>query len=347
MPHTCPRCGAELVPRTFGVTRVEGCNTCGGQWFEGGVLSRLARDPAAPLNDIARAFRRALAFSDDEGLMQCPGCGIPLAGHTFPACPDLPLDVCRTCKGIWLDYGKLELIAVSVAHGRAAAAPPAAGAAAHGEPAAGGAEFLRCQRCGSGNPGTVVRCWSCGAELHASGERRRPCPQCAVPLHSIVEDDTRYELCAECSGIWLEDGRLSVFLQLEPETCANVMARIEAEHAEAVRAMEEAREASEHSRPHPLSANHSAKPAHGPHRTPAEPQPEAEPGPHNYRCPSCRFEMHAHLYGQYDVVTVHVCGGCRSTWLGDGQLRAAYELVRREGFLSVRGGAESEVWARD
>ena len=344
MARVCPGCSSELVTRSVGAIALEGCTECGGLWFEGGRLSNLTRDPKVALLDLTRCFHPSLSAGGQEGTARCPGCDTALVKYTFPSCPDMPMDVCKQCGGIWLAYGQLEAIALRVLQARGHAAQPAAPAAAapgphpQAAPELGQASrTIRCRACDALNDEHNPRCTSCGAELHAIGEQRRPCPHCGVSLAAINVDGAHYLACAECSGVWLEDGRLPVYLRLDEEQHARVLASIAAVHAPA---------------PQPVgataAAHHPVPPAlsHGPScAAPAE-HPSEPHQPKVFRCPSCHYEMHAHLFGSDDSVSIHVCSMCRSTWFDAGQLQAAYELSQREGFLSIHSG-ESEVWARD
>jgi Zn-finger nucleic acid-binding protein len=56
--------------------------------------------------------------------------------------------------------------------------------------------------------------------------------------------------------------------------------------------------------------------------------------------------MQAHEYGSTGDLRAHMCTHCRSLWLDCGGIKAAYDLVQREGMLSFREGM-TDIWARD
>ena len=72
-------------------------------------------------NQIARLAKEKQAQSEAENLrlkeahwMHCPKCGQTLATET---CGAVEIDVCPSCKGVWLDMGELGAIVESVGQG--------------------------------------------------------------------------------------------------------------------------------------------------------------------------------------------------------------------------------------
>lgn len=308
---TCPRCGDALASRAFGAVELDGCPRCGGIWFDRGELNQVTRDPEIGLIEVERAFERVLARSACHGPMDCPRCRSRLVPYTFPHTPDIPVSICLACKGVWLDDGEVEQLAERIhAHrrNRAHARAPLTGEGSHRHRASSAIGFLlsvACPSCGATSTASALTCGICGAPI-ASREAPRLCPRCDCPLTAIDLMGIKLDACGACRGGWLEEGRLPVFLQLTTDECAALLA--------ALRAVEE--------------------------EDPVGRPPAGQP-----RCPACHHELQAHAFGAQTIVDVHICVHCRGTWHDAGKLKAAHELVQREGFLSMHGG-DSDLWSR-
>src|SRR5579871_1123745 len=102
MNHSCPRCNGILTERTFGHETLDGCTCCGGLWFDYQELNALTRDPDTGLMEVERAFQPNLGANHTDGAMRCPKCNDALYGFCFPHTPNVALNACPRCKGIWL-----------------------------------------------------------------------------------------------------------------------------------------------------------------------------------------------------------------------------------------------------
>src|SRR5262249_26033038 len=111
MAKPCPRCTSALSERAFGATTIDGCTSCGGLWFDCQELNRVTHDPTVGLMEIERTFQRAVFSDGSGGDMQCPTCTQPLREFSFPHTPNITLDACSTCRGIWVDDGEIGAIA--------------------------------------------------------------------------------------------------------------------------------------------------------------------------------------------------------------------------------------------
>ncbi len=402
MTTECPRCGCDLAASQFGSEQLNGCHRCGGLWLHCDALNRLVRDKTVSLDDLAEVFRRTVPDAECAGAMACPNCNALLGSFHFPTMPDLPAHVCSTCRCVWLDDGGVERIAVRIGSMRAQAAPPATATAVVSAPAphaqtkaeehAEAAEAppspeprltvsylvsATCPSCEAANPPASTQCWSCGAAIKSAGEAKR-CVRCHLPLLDLAEDDLRFSICAGCGGVWMEDGRLPVLLQLDHDAFTRLRRDVSA-----IRDQEKARrerEEAEHLAGSPYAV---AQPAHDPLAAPpSKPEPAKQGGGHGLRgflqnlghghehhaavvshahrpgneaeapaasvlrCPACRYEMHAHEFGSQEPITAYICAHCRAMWLDAGGVTAIYEQVQREGMLCSRG-ARTDVWARD
>ncbi|MGE0708958.1 MAG: zf-TFIIB domain-containing protein [Planctomycetota bacterium] len=100
----CPKCETELQAVTIHEVEVDRCPHCSGVWLdrsEFGRLVKLDKDELAPL----------LRGSPDEELDaragKCPRDGDALLRARSALRPEVVLDYCGTCQGVWLDAGEL------------------------------------------------------------------------------------------------------------------------------------------------------------------------------------------------------------------------------------------------
>jgi Zn-finger nucleic acid-binding protein len=175
-PHAdYPRCRATMEMRVAAprpgarVIRADVCDGCGGHWFDeyelaevndalGGVPFRMAE-----IGALGRVHPAAPA---------CPRCGDRCAELMVL---DVTIDVCRRCRGVWLDGGEYEALARAAAleasrraetTGSYRLAPRAAKAIRHG--------VFACPRCEEDRPTADGLCTPrglvCGPCFHAHEE---------------------------------------------------------------------------------------------------------------------------------------------------------------------------------
>lgn len=214
MKH-CPNCQAMLEEAVFGTVSIDGCPRCGGTWFEGQELTKVAqKGHYRQLAEIERHFQE----TRPEGMRRppaqklCPVCAVPLFQFHFTHTPDVHLDGCRQCKGIWVDDGKLLELQVRLArlYGEAPAAAPEAKPAPTPQPAPPGTLEVPCPGCNEYMPVTLKVCSYCHTELpttHADTPRR--CPICNEALMSETRAGLRVQRCFNQCGLWLH----SLFFQ--------------------------------------------------------------------------------------------------------------------------------------
>ena len=106
----CPRCAFALVPHVTAGVEIDGCRSCGGLWLDDHELQQLGNNPPA----LAQA---AAAFHVDtppelvaRSSMLCPRDRTPLTPYEFTSLKGVPLDLCGTCRGVWLDAGEAAAI---------------------------------------------------------------------------------------------------------------------------------------------------------------------------------------------------------------------------------------------
>ena len=110
MARICPRCSTGLEPRsvtsdTFAIT-VDDCKDCDGLFLDRGELGRLAPDSAA-VEELASQLSR----EPEDGLhdIKCPHCTGQMHLTIIPE-PEVQLDICGGCNGIWFDQNELEAL---------------------------------------------------------------------------------------------------------------------------------------------------------------------------------------------------------------------------------------------
>jgi len=92
----CPTCQfVELVERGVASqpVKLDLCPECKGIWFDGGELARVLGGSATDL-DIPHDARPSRRF--------CPRCTELLYAFAYPQ-TYVTVDMCRACKGLWLD----------------------------------------------------------------------------------------------------------------------------------------------------------------------------------------------------------------------------------------------------
>lgn len=113
---TCPKCvGKPLAAVTIDGTEVDRCPQCGGVWFDKGELGEALRHGGGALAPItapppgAPAAGPAAARRDDPDRRRgrCPRHAKVMIQTESLRVPDLTLETCPSCRGIWLDGGEL------------------------------------------------------------------------------------------------------------------------------------------------------------------------------------------------------------------------------------------------
>jgi uncharacterized protein len=307
MPMNCPRCSAALTECTFGATAIDGCSTCGGVWFDSQELNKLTRDPSVGLMEVERALERVLA-SSGAGDMHCPKCAQPLREFSFPHTPNVKLDACPGCKGIWADDGELGTIAQRIADNRPAATTPT-----HADTVRLQARTLTgfllscpCHKCKTANPASSLLCWACGANLKARAVYHL-CPRCNQPLEARSfgsASETKVDVCLLCTGVWMEAGEVSAFCQLGLEAVNEVQSVLSGHQT--------------HSKANRFDGS--------------------------ARCPACHFEMVSQTYGSRRTVQADRCSNCKSLWLDAGELLTVLDLVQSGDFVFT-SARTSDAWA--
>lgn len=108
----CPRCKSQLAPsdihaggRTAAVAL---CGSCGGKWMKANDLQRLGE----VIEPVVVEVRNLPPINKQLKLMNCPECSThpPLSKFRPERGPNVMLDFCANCHGVWLDKNELEAI---------------------------------------------------------------------------------------------------------------------------------------------------------------------------------------------------------------------------------------------
>ncbi len=141
---TCPGCGNRMKLLDIAGIEIDECRHCGGVWLDDSELDQFSGLETIPERllrvEAAADFIRALP----EGQRMCPRCRTSLDLLDFES---LRIDVCRSCRGTYLDNGELAQM-LTKATGQSPPPSP-----------------QKCRYCQSSNEAAESHCQSCGAPL--------------------------------------------------------------------------------------------------------------------------------------------------------------------------------------
>ena len=119
----CPKCVGKLqrteirqtvaheMPELAGVgttyeLQVDKCFSCGGVWFDKGELDKYLTDQITIID--SPALGGGLDRELDQKAGKCPRCGVVMKKTPAPNLPDMTIDACSQCQGIWLDSTEID-----------------------------------------------------------------------------------------------------------------------------------------------------------------------------------------------------------------------------------------------
>lgn len=99
----CPKCRQQPLKERYvsaANLHVDFCPKCRGVWLDGGELGRAmpAADPQLQIPSNAVRLRAS-----------CPRCAKPLYAFPYPQ-TRVMIEMCRECRGLWLDAGEFKQI---------------------------------------------------------------------------------------------------------------------------------------------------------------------------------------------------------------------------------------------
>jgi len=263
---------------------LDGCDSCGGLWFDQDELAQLGRAGGDVLATAEVTFEPSLAPAGGvRGAMSCPRCSVALFPFEFRHTPGVTLDACPKCRGIWVDDQELAAIGRRTTPSAASAASPTVR-----ETARRGAGFLlrvTCPSCQEDNPSDALVCWACGGVLQRRGGLL--CPRCDGSLALTYPDTTGLDVgtnlclehCGGCGGVWADRASLTLLMDLPVSWLASWQDRLS-------------------------GLGRSAGIAHH----------------ERLLCPVCQVILDERAYSPDAAVYVDRCRRCRGTWLDTGEL---------------------------
>ena len=108
----CPACKRTLKKIKVGSAALDICQGgCGGIWFDGDELDKVAKSVAVGKKVVAEITRTAEVPADEHRVLKCVHCrGVKLEQKLFSLGSGVIMDRCPKCASIWLDHGELETI---------------------------------------------------------------------------------------------------------------------------------------------------------------------------------------------------------------------------------------------
>lgn len=107
----CPRCEGALQRIRRRDLALDVCRRCGGVWFDRAELDGLRHQHPRAFTYLDHAFTpRGEPRVVVRGALICPLCAEALVPFSFPHAPQVELDGCPACGGIWVDRGELTLL---------------------------------------------------------------------------------------------------------------------------------------------------------------------------------------------------------------------------------------------
>ncbi|MBN1698286.1 MAG: zf-TFIIB domain-containing protein [Spirochaetales bacterium] len=104
----CPSEKMEKVQCEKTIT-IDRCPRCGGIWLDKGELIDLFTVSDFYIKHLDTSEQKTVEMK--EGNRQCPRCRIALQHMKNNKAPEVNIDRCPTCKGVWLDRGELTKLA--------------------------------------------------------------------------------------------------------------------------------------------------------------------------------------------------------------------------------------------
>jgi len=115
----CPNDQSLLVKKIYeGNVEIDECPKCKGMWLDKHELEKiqdtLENDYSDELRKIPDYISRAykMARSKNEDIRKCPKCDNPMSKKEYAKSSQIIIDICPTCRGVWLDKGELQKLEI-------------------------------------------------------------------------------------------------------------------------------------------------------------------------------------------------------------------------------------------
>ena len=108
MPR-CPVCKVQADLIKYEGVPIYNCGSCGGHWVNQARLDVILQRRELVMPDPVKQKMIAIAdASNSTHKLWCITCGREMLKEQFKHWPEIQIDRCSKCNGIWLDRGELE-----------------------------------------------------------------------------------------------------------------------------------------------------------------------------------------------------------------------------------------------
>ena len=107
----CPSCRTDLKSLDFKGITLDHCDQCDGLWFDKGELERAKNEEDQKLKGFDfPLWAETEKLTALKGERLCPKCNEKMSVINYAGYLDIPIDICPTCQGVWLDKGEFQKI---------------------------------------------------------------------------------------------------------------------------------------------------------------------------------------------------------------------------------------------
>lgn len=106
----CTNCKGEFSKVDFGDIIVMNCNGCGAFYVKEEQFKELTKEPEKYAGLLTEP-EYSRYEEENKKKKKCPECQKTMEKHNFAWDSDILVDVCSTCKSVWLDQGEISKLA--------------------------------------------------------------------------------------------------------------------------------------------------------------------------------------------------------------------------------------------
>ncbi len=106
----CNNCKGEFSKVHFGDIIVMNCNGCGVFYVKEEQFKELTKEPEKYAGLLTEPEYSRYEV-ENKKKKKCPECQKTMEKHNFAWDSDILVDVCNTCKSVWLDQGEISKLA--------------------------------------------------------------------------------------------------------------------------------------------------------------------------------------------------------------------------------------------
>ena len=109
----CPICKIQTTLIPYEGLRIQNCPGCGGYWLDAAKLDTVLKKREIEMPpEVQEKMLEIAAASDSKQALACMMCGTMMKKRPFRAVPEVVLDHCPKCGGVWCDKGELEKLQI-------------------------------------------------------------------------------------------------------------------------------------------------------------------------------------------------------------------------------------------